>query len=239
MANFKTYGIILKRQNFGEADRIVTILTEKFGKIRVLAKGVRKTLSKMAGHLEPFCLTRLELAEGRNLDIICGAEVKNSFFEIRNDLQKTTISFYMAEIIDKMMEEGQAHEEIFHLFRSTLEHANEVIGPLLISYFEINFLDQMGFKPELYNCLICRKDIRAGENRFDFNHGGLICASCGQGHVVSSDLIKILRLFLRHDFTTIKKIKAEAKLIREVQTLTSQYLKHIHQQDFKSERFLA
>lgn len=237
--NYKTNGIILKRQNFGEADRIVTIMTEDLGKVRAIAKGVRKTLSKMAGHLEPFCLTRLELAEGRNLNVICGAEVKEPFLEIRNDLAKTSLSFYMAEIIDQMTEEAEPHKEIFYLLQSVLEHANDAQEPLLISYFELNFLEQMGFRPELFNCLKCNSEIEDAVNHFDYIHGGLVCGECGGANPVSARAIKVLRLFLKHDFATIKKIKVDEDLISEIQKITNRYLKHIHQQDFKSERFVV
>lgn len=236
---YKTRGIILKRTNLGEADRIVTILTEKFGKIRAVAKGVRKTLSKMAGHLEPFCLTRLELAEGRNLDIICGAEVQKCFFDLRNDLDKTNVGFYLAEIIDKMVEERQPHIEIFDLLDLALGHTNDSPDPLLISFFEINFLSHMGFAPELYHCLNCQQVIVEKENYFDYNRGGLVCIDCGSGKKISAQAIKLIRLLLKNNFSMIKKIKIDNNLIIEVQTLTSQYLKHIHQNDFKSERFLT
>jgi len=239
MKNYKTKGIILRRTNLGEADRIITIFTDKFGKIKVIAKGVRKTLSKMAGHLEPFCLTKLQIAEGRNLDIITSAEVEKCFFDIRSDLAKIKTCFYLAEIIDKMVEERDAHPEIFELLDTTLGHANELIEPLLISYFEINFLAEMGFYPELYHCVKCRKKIVSGKNSFDFAHGGVVCENCSSGRPVSDDTIKLIRLLLQHKFSQIKKIKLTPDIVTEIKLLTNYYLKHIHQRDFKSERFLV
>lgn len=235
---YKTRGIILRRTNLGEADRIITILTEKFGKVRVVAKGVRKTLSKMAGHLEPFCLTNLHFAEGRNLDVIIGAEVEKCFFNLRSDLAKTNTCFYLAEVIDKMVEEREPHKEIFNLLDSTLDHINELDEPVLISYFEINFLAEMGFKPELHECLVCQSKIEPGENNFDFARGGLVCPSCASGRPISDEAIKLIRLFLKHRFSDIRKIKLNADLIKEIQGLTSYYLKQIHQKDFKSEKYL-
>ncbi|MEI6040335.1 MAG: DNA repair protein RecO [Candidatus Berkelbacteria bacterium] len=236
---YKTKGIILKRTNLGEADRIVTIFTQKFGKIKVVAKGVRKTLSKMAGHLEPFCLTNFQIVEGRNLDTITGATVEKCFFGLRSDLEKTNACFYMAEIVDKMVEESVVHEEIFELLDLTFSHADELISPLLISYFEINFLAEMGFKPELYECVSCQTKIESGENNFDFNHGGLVCGSCGTGRSISDKAIKMIRLFLDHDFSKIKKIQVTPDLISEIQIVTSYYLKNIHQKDMKSEKYLT
>ena len=235
---YKTKGIILKRTNLGEADRIVTIFTQKFGKIKVLAKGVRKTLSKMAGHLEPFCLTRLQIAEGRNLDIITSAEVEECFFGIRSNLEKTQTCFYIAEIVDKMVEEGQAHPEIFDLLVSTFTHADDLNESLLISYFEINFLAEMGFRPELYECTHCQQKLTPGQNNFDFSRGGLVCSECGSGRPVSDETIKLIRYSLDHQFSQIQKIKVSTKVTKEIRDLTNYYLKHIHQKDFKSEKYL-
>lgn len=236
---YKTKGIILKRTNLGEADRIVTILTEKHGKIKVIAKGVRKTLSKMAGHLEPFCLSKLEIAKGRNLDIIAGAEVQKCFHSLRSDFEKTKNSFYLGEIVDKMLEEGEPHPEIYHLLDDTLEHLNLILAPLLKPYFEINLLKELGLNLELYHCLVCRQSIKAGDNLIDFDHGGVICQICGQGRPVSDDTVKILRLMTQHHFNAIKKIKVSEGLIKEVQKIASAYLKYYYQKEFKSERYLA
>lgn len=236
---YKCRGIILKRTNLGEADRIITIFTDKFGKIRVVAKGVRKTLSRMAGHLEPFCLTRLELAEGKNLDVITGAQVEKCFLPLRSDLEKTNASFYFTEVIDKMVEEREPHSEIYHLLDDTLEHINDIAGPLLKPYFEINFLTEMGMRPELYSCLHCNEKITSSNNNFDFSHGGLVCENCGAGFKISDNAIKMLRLFLKHQFKKIKNIKMDQDLIAELNKVCSHYLKHFYQKDFKSERYLS
>lgn len=235
---YKTLGIILKRTNLGEADRIITILTDKFGKIRVVAKGVRKTLSRMAGHLEPFCLSRLELVEGKNLDIITGAQMEKCFLNLRSNLEKTNASFYFTEVIDKMVEEREPHPEIYHLLENTLVHINDIMEPLLKPYFEINFLSEMGFCPELYHCLSCKEKISCSDNNFDFTHGGLVCGNCNSGKKVSDNAIKLMRLFLSRRFEQIKKFDVDEILIKEVQQVCSQYLRHLYQKDFKSERFL-
>lgn len=235
---YKCRGIILKRTNLGEADRIVTIFTDKYGKIKVIAKGVRKTLSRMAGHLEPFCLSQLELAEGRNLDIITGAQVKKCFLPLRSDLEKTNAAFYFMEIIDKMTEERVSQPQIYHLLDQTLDHINDIIEPLIKPYFEINFLSEMGLQPELYHCLSCSEKLTISDNGFDFDHGGIICNKCGKGVKISDQAIKVLRLFLKHNFKQIKNIKIDKELIKEICHISSHYLKHFYQKEFKSERYL-
>jgi len=236
--NYKTKGIILKRQNFGEADRILTILTQNHGKIRVVAKGVRKTLSHLAGHLEPFCVTEFLISEGRNLDIISGAVVRKCHMTLRSDLGATQTAFYLAEITERMLQEKDAHSEIFELLDETLEHLNMGPAELLISYYELNFLALMGFYPELNKCVQCGGGLK-DKNYIDFQAGGTICQKCSFGRPVSNDTIKTMRLFLAHQLSTIKKIKTQKKLVTEISNIVSDYIRHHHQKEFKSRRFLT
>ncbi|MCL5407732.1 MAG: DNA repair protein RecO [Patescibacteria group bacterium] len=239
MASYKTQGIILKRTNLGEADRILTIYTKNKGKIKVVAKGVRKTLSKLAGHLELFCLTKLEIAEGRNLDIITGADTLKCFIKIRSNLEATNTAYYLAEIVQNLMAENQSHPEIFKLLDEVLEHLDNGQSKLLLAYFEINFLSYAGFRPELYHCLSCDKDAISKENYFSFHEGGLVCGECHKGDIkISDEAIKVLRLFLNRRISAIQKIKTHPKLAKEIENITSSYINNIYQKEFKSKRFL-
>jgi len=235
---YKTRGIVIKRTNLGEADRILTIFTEKFGKIKAVAKGARKTLSKLAGNLELFCLDEFLIAEGRNLDIVAGAEVRKCYFNLRNDLRGTQIAFYLAEIIDKMTEEKEPHPEIFDLIENTLENINSHENNILISYFEINFLSESGFNPELYKCIVCGKKLEESSCGFNYSAGGLVCQNCHKDIKVSSNAVKILRIFLKHKIAIIKKLKPDKKLSKEITKITRDYLKTILQKEIKSESYI-
>lgn len=239
MANYKTRGIIIKRSNFGEADRLLTIFTERFGKVKAIAKGARKQQSKLAGNLEPFCLTNFVFAEGRNLDIVTEAEIINCFFKIRNNLKSINSSFYLAEVIDKLSEERETHLDVFNLLLRTLEKINYLPDKIILPYFEINFLANIGYQPELYKCLDCGKKITSGGNGFDFSEGGVLCKTCNRNAAkISDEAIKVLRLFLRHDIKLLEKLKLSPKTTDELIDIAERYIKHIHQQEFKSRRFL-
>lgn len=237
---YKTRGIILRRKNFGEADRLLTIFTSDRGKIRVLAKGTRKTLSKLAGNLELFCLTKLNIAEGRNLDIVTGAVIDKCFLGIRDNLENSNTVHYLAETVDQMTDENEKHPEIFNLLDQALEHINTYPEPLLLSYFELHLLREVGFEPELYECLDCKEKLKPENNIFNFEKGGLVCSSCAQtiNDKISADAIKIIRLLANHEINIIKKIKADKKVINEVKKVLANYIRHIHQKDFKSRRFI-
>ncbi|MFA6493352.1 MAG: DNA repair protein RecO, partial [Patescibacteria group bacterium] len=135
--------------------------------------------------------------------------------------------------------ENEKHQQIFHLLDETLEHLNNGQSKLLLAYFEINFLELSGFKPELFKCLSCGKNIVSKGNFFSFSEGGLVCDKCQSGDIkISDDAIKVLRLFLKHRIDTIQKIQTNEKLTLEIEKITSGYIKHIAQKEFKSKRFL-
>jgi len=142
---YKTEGIILKRKNFGEADKILTIFSKHYGKIKVIAKGIRKITSKKAGILELFNHCKLVLAKGKDLDIITEAQVINSFSSWRKNLSKVGVAWYFCELVDKLTAEGQANKDVFELLKNYLENLSQKDNPQFIRSFEEHLLNQLGF----------------------------------------------------------------------------------------------
>ncbi len=136
---YKTEGIIIKRVNFGEADRILTIFTKHYGKIKAIAKGVRRTTSRKGGNLELFNQVALLLSEGRNLDIITEAEVINSFEKIRDNLEIVAQAFQIAETADQLTAEREVNPRVFALLVEALS------GKKSLREFEIELLAELGF----------------------------------------------------------------------------------------------
>lgn len=142
---YKTEGIILKRRNFGEADKILTIFSKHYGKIRAIAKGIRKITSRKAGSLELFNLCKFVFTKGKNLDIISEVEVLNNFSFWRKNLKKVGIAYYFCELVDKLTPEGQVNKAIFELLKNFLlkmEIANE---SGFLRSFEEHLLEELGF----------------------------------------------------------------------------------------------
>src|SRR5918911_967537 len=117
---YRTEAVIIRRSDFGEADRLLTLITP-MGKRRVVAKGARKTTSRLAGHIELFTHTSLLLAIGRNLDIITQSVILHSFDTLRGDLRRIGAAYYIAELIDRLIEEEDENRPAFHLLVGTLE----------------------------------------------------------------------------------------------------------------------
>lgn len=143
--SFKTEGIILKRSNFGEADKILTIYTKNYGKIRAMAKGVRKMASRKAGALELFNHSALFLAKGKNLDIICEVQTVNAYRRWRKDLLAVGLAYYLCELVDKLTPDEQENQPVFELLRDYLAKIG-IFKPLaLVRGFEEKLLEELGF----------------------------------------------------------------------------------------------
>lgn len=143
MSTYKTEGIILKRRNFGEADRILTVFTKKHGKIKVLAKGVRRITSRRGPNVELFNLVTLFIHKGRNFDILTEAQVQDSFGWIRKKLELIGLAYHICELVDGLCAEHQPHPKVFDLLVKILSELDSG----LIHKFEIDLLCELGFLP--------------------------------------------------------------------------------------------
>jgi DNA repair protein RecO (recombination protein O) len=122
--SYSTEAIVLKRSDLGEADRILTLFTPGKGKIHAVAKGTRRPISKLAGHVDLLCRSQLQLALGRNLDIVTQAEGRENFLHLRADLWHMTCGFYLAELVDRFVEDHTQHYDIYVLLLETLRYLN-------------------------------------------------------------------------------------------------------------------
>ncbi len=149
MPSYKTEGVILKRLNYGEADRILTIYTKHYGKIRAIAKGVRKITSRKGGNVELFNHCVLFLAKGKNLDIATEAQVINSFSRFGDDLEKAAAAFYIVELVDQLTPDGQVNRQVFDLLVETLTQMGLESSAderrQKVSRFEVGLLRLLGF----------------------------------------------------------------------------------------------
>ncbi len=144
---FSDLAIVLKRINYGETDKIVTLFTREHGKISAIAKGVRRTTSRKAPHIEPFVLTKVYLTNGKGMPILTQAETQETFSKLKSDLEKTKDIFYLGEIIDRLTTEDEPNEDIFNHFIYTLKELEHETREQtqLITHFQIYLLQNLGF----------------------------------------------------------------------------------------------
>ena len=149
MASYKVEGVILKRNNFGEADRILTVFSQKYGKLSVLAKGVRRITSRRAGAVELFNQTSLYLHRGRTFDLLTEASCINDFSFFRRDLSKVGVAYYGAELVDRLTAEGQEHDDVYDLLVKLLGWLDGLTDNTSLDSglerFEKSLLTKLGF----------------------------------------------------------------------------------------------
>lgn len=153
MKTYKVEGIILKRTNLGEADKIITVFTKEEGKLKILAKSIRKITSRKAGSLELFNHVKLLLVKGKNLDIITEVVVVSDFSIWRTNLKKVGVAFYIAELVDKLTPEKQEQIRVFNLLHQCFSSLNTENIVNLILNFEKELLNELGFGlPQNFDC---------------------------------------------------------------------------------------
>jgi DNA repair protein RecO (recombination protein O) len=146
LRSYKLEAIVVKRKNLGEADRLVTVFSREQGKRSLLAKGIRRLTSRKKGHLELFNQVSLQIAKGRNLDLITEAAAINHFSRLRQNLNRVRIAYLLLELVDKLTAENQEHEAVYDLLGETLGQLDgDAASNNLIVDFEIRLLTLLGF----------------------------------------------------------------------------------------------
>jgi len=151
VGTYKTEGIVLKRKNFGEADKILTIYTKHYGKIKVLAKGIRKPTSKKSPTLELFNWVKIFVSRGRGLDIIKESQIIRSFRGWKKNLGKVEVAFYFCELVERLAPENVPNLKIFNLLTGSLlglSQINEGSLEQAVKIFEQRILEESGFWPK-------------------------------------------------------------------------------------------
>lgn len=240
---YRTEAIILRRQDFGEADKLLTLYTPGLGKTRVLAKGVRKPKSRKGGHVELFTHSNLLIAKGRNLDIVTQAETIHSFLPIRRELLRTSYAYYAAELVDKFTEEGVENRPLFDLFLDALFWLGDAEDlELPVRYFELHLLSYVGYRPQLFQCLRCTRPIESVTSFFSPEDGGLLCSGCGKGErgcqEVSPQALATLRYLQTRDYAVCQRLKVDGPAHEELETLMRRYIIYLLERKLKSVDFI-
>lgn len=240
---YKTEAIVLKRTNLGEADSIITLYTPDLGKIRAVAKGVRRPKSKLGGHLDLLTRSSLLLARGQNLDIITQCQTIESFLPIRGDLELIGSALYMAELLDQFTAELIESYPVYALLNNDLLWLCEARNPeLVLRHFEIQLLSHLGYQPELYHCLSCNSRLLPARNTFSAHNGGVLCAECSReeptSRSISVEAIKVMRFLLDNSQASASRLRMTAEISQEVAQVLKWYIRYLLERDIKSLEFL-
>lgn len=240
---FRTEAVILRRQDLGEADRLVVAYSPDRGKLRLVAKGVRRLISRKAGHLEPFSRTSLLIARGRELDIISQAEAIEIYPALQRDLERVGQASYVVELIDRFtLDEGGSRPAYGLLLETLGRLAEGRPASAVLRYYELRLLELMGYRPEFFRCVQCAGEIRPEAQFFAPALGGVLCPRCGRGPAtarpLSLEALKVLRHYQRSGFEAAAAPNLRPAVRQEVEGHLEVYLNHLLERKLNSPRFL-
>ncbi len=309
---YTTDALILKRMDYGEADRILTLFTPGRGKIKAIAKGARRTTSRIAGHVELFTRSQLQLSAGRDLEIVTQGESREQFPHLRAGLWHATTAFYLAELIDKFTDEHNEYAGLYTLLVESLRRLDEdaariashasnghngtlretpaaygasLVGdsgivqtanghvsgngalPVslalpadqaaapgsghaaipyrsrawqMLRYFEIQLLDDLGYRPSLHECVACGSTLQPVENGFNPTLGGVLCPNCSRysQRPISLASLKVLRLLQTTSWEQLPRLRLDSSQQNEIEYLLQALIRFHLERDLKSWDFL-
>jgi DNA repair protein RecO (recombination protein O) len=240
----RTRAIILKRRDFGEADRLLTIITPHHGKRDVIAKGARKPGSTKTGHVELFTCADMLIHRGRELDIATQAEMVTPYLPLREDLQRGAYASYVAELLDRFTTDGDDDlAGLFDLLADTLESLCTDDDPrLLIRFCEMRLLDDVGFRPELNECVFTHEPI-APEDQFFSNAEGGVVSPMAARHAtalvnISLNALKLMRHLQRSRYAQVRELDVSPALHAEVERIMLGYITYLLERKLQSVDFI-
>lgn len=240
---YRCEGVVIRRRDFGEADRLVTLMTDNFGKIRALAKGSRRTKSRLGGHLEPYARTNVLIARGRNLDIITQAQVFDPMSHLRTTERSILYASHWAELADQLMVEAQENRFAYGALVRALTSLEHERAPDVASRIcEWELLSAAGFQPELLVCTGCGAKIEPGGNGMNIEAGGVVCPNCHSLNPLSRDIsndgLRVLRAIGRGDGELLYDRSLSNSLMAEVEHILIACLRSAIERDLQAYRIL-
>lgn len=243
----KTEAIVLRSLDYGESDRIVTLYTRDYGKIRGIAKGARRSRKRFANALELFCFSQIVFSrKGRDsLSLLEESHVYHHFENIRQNLEKTLMSSYLVDLTDQFTLEDKKSEKLFQLLYDFLEQINGGdCTEALLRFFEIRLLKQAGYQPVLDRCVACQAPLNGADvYQFQARAGGIRCSGCHlPGEVslpVSAGTVKTLLMGRDMDLTKVDRLVMSERSAQESRQMLAHFIRHLLGKELKSHQVLT
>lgn len=231
MTNYRDDAVVLRTYRLGESDRIVVLLTESHGKVRAVAKGVRKTRSRLGSRLEPLSVVSVLLHKGRELDIVSQVEAIDTASALRANLDKMTQGLAMLEAVDQMTIDREPVPHIHRMLVGALGALSRDGSALVVAAFYLKMLAAEGFAPELMQCVSCGGDEEL--IAFDVVGGGMQCRTCRTGPTVTPAAVSLMRRILGGELNAALA-EAESPATHEVTHLATAALERQCERRLKS-----
>ncbi len=240
---FRVEAVIIRHQEWGEADRLIVLFSRERGKLRAIAKGSRKSRSRKAGHLEPFNRVQLLLAQGRDLPLITQAETIGTSISFQDDLLLMGYAAYVLELLDRFTIEEEPNPSLYQLLVETFERLRQNQDPLFeLRYFEVKLLDEVGFRPELFHCVVCNEGIQPQDQFFSCELGGVVCPNCAIHPrsllPITLSALRYLRHLQRSPYTEARRAKIPLPVEKEMEAIMQRYLQAILERALNTPKFI-
>ena len=246
---FTTNVINLKSYSISEADKIIVMYSKEKGLIKGVAKGIKKTTSKLGGRMDMLVANKLMINKGKTLDTICQAEALNTFFNLRNDMNKLFYAMYASEIVSNFgVENDPNSEEIYNLFYSFLDKISKAKTKehvmLSLLRFQLKIMDISGYSLELSECVKCVKTPDSEELYFSIEQGGILCKKCAEDVCkkvrIPEKIREFLNVLLTEDINTPTKYDdlATEKILDTCINLLKNYIEYYSPKRFKTTQML-
>ncbi|MGE5403913.1 MAG: DNA repair protein RecO [Candidatus Saccharibacteria bacterium] len=226
--------IVLKGFDFKETDQILTLFTREMGKVKGIAKGVKKPKSTLRGAVQPFCCSSLYLVTSKDMFIVSQGKIDDFFGGIREDINKTLQAIYIMELLDKSMIDRDPNPALFDFTLTVLKTMAEgSVNPLLLRFYETKLMKFLGYAPVLNICSHC------GEARqlthFSLRTGGVVCSGCAlqvSSTKVSPAALAVMRALLEQNLTVLSRLKVSSSVESEVECALENYLEYYLEKKF-------
>ena len=235
MALVTTKAIVLKSMRWGEADRILTFFSLRFGKVRGIARGARRMKSRFGGMLEPFSSINLTFFDKRNdsLASVSQVDTLESFSSLRESLGLIWAASRMVALVDGVTADRDPSPKVFYTLLEGLRSLVRTDDPgLLTLIFQVHILGQSGFHPQIERCASCGRDVGEQSSGFSPSAGGRLCGSCNRGSwdywlPMSQGSTAFLRQAWQIPFALATRLKAKGQVRKEVEDIVETYARTV------------
>lgn len=224
----KTEGIILSELRFRDTSKILTIYTKELGKISVMAKGAYRPKSKLLASTQPFSYNEFQFSKGKNFYYINQIDIIDTFYNIRNKIERIAFGFFILELLDKSIIEEEKNEKVFGLLAKSLKILSNLDRDYLkfITSYELKYVSFLGYRPEIGACVNCNN--KNTKMSFSKTQGGLLCNNCNyldsRAKFVSNSEIELMQRLLFTSLDHLDEIEVNLHVLTKIQDLLMDYI---------------
>ena len=247
MKLYKTEAIALGDSDLGDQDKVITLFSRDYGKVKAVAKGARRLKSRFSPAIQMLSYVTAVLYKSKRIDMdtLNECQINSSFLEIRKDLLRLAYGYYLAELVMKFVQGSETPRFLFDLLLKTLFSLEKIPKPslsVLIRSFELKLLTILGYRPFLKGCIDCGRPVKETDSLyFSGYEGGIICPTCSKDRprkTISPKAVQWMRFLLTASLDKVVQVKLTPDLRKELELIPKDYIPHRVGEALLSPRFI-